>query len=147
MNEALKKLTAPRPEDFGLAAADAPKEGLEMIKVGGIGIPKRLSPTLNWICGLSVAVPLALWSLWGLIDRIPSLVLGISIGLLAAIIVFQLAVSVVPLSIDVLLYGFAMLVDEVSSRFSDNARRRIAYRKAWRAYRMELARGGYGNEE
>jgi len=139
-------LTPPLPQDFGLDVSDAPYEGLEMIRLGGVDLPKQLSPTLNWILGLSAAVPLALWSLWGLIHKIDSLVLGISIGLLAGIIVFQLAVAVVPLSIDVALYGLALLVDEIASHFSDKARNRIAYRKAWRAYRMELARGGYGKE-
>ena len=143
MNNALQKPVPPLPEDFGLKATDAPGEGLETIKIGGYGIPKRLSPALNWILGLGVAVPLSLWSLWGIIVRIDSLALGIAVGLLAGIIIFQLAVSVAPLSIDVGLYGLGLLVDEISSAFSDKARRRIAYRKAWRAYRNELARGGY----
>lgn len=108
----MNDIQPPRPEDFGLSEADAPLEGMETIKMGGLGVPKRLSPTWNWVLGLSVAVPLAGWSLWGLIDRIPSLVLGISIGGLAAIVVFQLAVSVVPMIVDVLLYGLAMLVDD-----------------------------------
>ena len=146
MTEASKTPSAPRPEDFGLNEGDAPLEGFETIKLGGLGIPKRLSPTLNWMLGLSVAVPLALWSLWGLVTRLDSLVLGISIGVIAAIVVFQLAVSVVPMMVDVLLYGFAMLIDEVKAMFNDKARRRIEYRKAWRAYRNELARGGYNRD-
>ncbi len=147
MTEASRPSNAPMPEDFGLGPDDAPLEGLDTIKLGGLGLPKRLSPTMNWLSGLSVALPLAAWSLWGLIERIPSLVLGISIGLLAAIIVFQLAVSVAPMIIDVLLYGLALLIDEVASMFSDKAKRRIEYRKAWRAYRSELARGGYDRDQ
>lgn len=139
-------LQPPNPEDFGLSEDDAPLEGMKTIKIGGLGVPKRLSPTWNWILGLSVAVPLALWSLWGLIHRIPSLVLGISIGTLAAIIVFQLAVSVAPMIVDVLLYGLAMLIDEITAAFNDKAKRRIKYRRAWRDYRAELARGGYDKD-
>jgi len=120
-----------------------PREDLEMIKLGGLAIPKRLSPTLNWVLGLSVAVPLALWTLWGLIKQLDSLALGIALGLLAAIIVFQLAVSVVPLSIDAALHGFGLLIDEIAALFSDKARAKIAYRKALQAYHNELARGGY----
>ncbi len=120
-----------------------PSEGLETTKMGDIAIPKRLSPAANWSLGLGVAVPLAVWTLYGLIIRIESLALGITLGLLAGVIVFQLAVSVVPLSIDVALHGFGLLVDEISAHFSEKARARIAYRKAWKAYRNELARGGF----
>lgn len=143
MRPASQKPAAPQPQDFGLDAAEAPNEGLEKIKLGGLAIPRRLSPALNWVLGLSVAVPLALWTLWGLIERIDSLALGITLGVLAAIVVFQLAVSVAPLSIDVALHGSGLLVDEIAALFSDKARAKIAYRKALRAYRNELARGGY----
>jgi hypothetical protein len=146
MNNGDQKLSQPRPEDFGLEAGDAPVEGFETIKLGGLGIPKRLSPAWNWILGLSAAVPLALWSLWGLITKLDSLVLGVSIGVLAAIVVFQLAVSVAPMIVDVLLYGAAFLIDEISSTFNEKARHKLEYRKAWRAYRTELARGGYDRE-
>jgi|GEM_PF-2499206 len=146
MSNPAKQLLPPDPKDFGLDTAHAPSEGTETIKLAGLTVPKSLSPTLNWILGLSVAVPLAVWSLWGIVSRVDSLVLGIAVGLLAGIIVFQLAVSVVPLSIDVFLYGVAMLIDEVAALFSKQAQARIAYRKAWRAYREELARGGYGND-
>lgn len=136
----------PNPEDFGLSEDDAPLEGLKTIRIGGVSVPKGLSPTWNWVLGLSAAVPLSLWSLWGLIHRIPSLVLGISIGVLAAIVVFQLAVSVAPMIVEVMLYGLAMLNDEISAAFSKKARQRIEYRRAWRAYRYELARGGYDKD-
>lgn len=143
MNTASQKPSPPKPQDFGLESADVLGQDLEVIKLGGRAIPKRLSPTLNWGLGLSVAVPLALWTLWGLVKRIDSLPLGVTVGVLAGIIVFQLAVSVVPLCMDVALHGFGLLIDEVASQFSDKARARIAYRKAMRAYHNELARGGF----
>lgn len=142
MNAETQKPGPPQPEDFGLRPADVPDQGLEVIKAGGLGIPKRLSPTLNWVVGLGVAVPLALWTLWGLINQIDSLALGIIFGVLAAIIVFQLAVSVAPLCVDVVLHGIGLLVDEVAALFSDRARARVAYLKAMRAYRNQVARGG-----
>jgi hypothetical protein len=138
-----QKFKAPQPEDFGLEGADLPGHSFEQTKLGGLAIPKRLSPRINWVVGLTVAVPLALWTLWGLIKQIDSLALGITFGVLAAIVVFQLAISVVPLSVDASLHGLGLLVDEVAALFSDKARARIAYRKALRAYRNELARGGF----
>ena len=143
MNTTPEKLTPPRPGDFGLKEADVQSESLETIKMGDLAIPKRLSPAANWGLGLSVAVPLAVWTLYGLITRIDSLALGMTLGLLAGIIVFQLAVSVVPLSIDVALHGVGLLVDEIGAHFSEKARARIAYRKALKTYRNELARGGF----
>jgi hypothetical protein len=143
MNAEIEKLKPPQPRDFGLDEADVPREGLETITMGDLAIPKRLSPALNWGLGLSVAVPLAVWTLYGLIIRIDSLALGMTVGLLAGIIVFQLAVSVVPLSIDVALHGVGLLVDEIGAHFSEKARARIAYRKALKTYRNELARGGF----
>jgi len=138
-----QKLSPPQPQDFGLDLADVSGDGFETIKLGGVSIPKSLSPALNWGLGLSVAVPLALWTVWGLVERIDSQLMGIVFGVFSGIVVFQLAVSVVPLCIEVGLRGLGLLVDEISSYFSDKARAKIAYRKALHAYRDELARGGY----
>ncbi len=143
MKATSEKLSPPQPQDFGLDAADVPGDVLETIKLGDLSIPKRLSPTLSWGLGLSVAVPLALWTVWGLVERIDSQLMGITFGVFSGIVVFQLAVSVVPLCIEVGLRGLGLLVDEISSYFSDKARAKIAYRKALHAYRDELARGGY----
>jgi len=143
MSAAPQKLVPPQPQDFGLEHTDGSSEGLENIQLGGLSIPKKLSPTVNWALGLCVAVPLSLWTLWGLIKQIDSLALGIAFGLFSGVVVFQLAVSVVPLCVDASLSGLGLLIDEISAMFSEKARAKIAYRKALNAYRDALARGGY----
>ncbi len=128
----------PKPEDFGLRPGEAPDEGFE---ASVFGIPRRLSVDANWNLGLATGVPLGVWTLWGIIQRIDTLALGLTVGLLVGVVVFQMAIFSVPLMVDVTLFLTALLSDEFGALFSERARRRQRYRQAWRQYRRGLARG------
>jgi len=121
----------PKPEDFGLVPEDV--EGLET--------SRKLSDDVNWYIGLGVGIPLALWSFWGLAKGIDMLALGLVIGVLVAVVVFQMTVFTAPLVVNVLLSLPRLLSDEVQALFSDRVRRRLRYRRALREYRNRLARG------
>ncbi|MBT3237837.1 MAG: hypothetical protein HOL37_00010 [Rhodospirillaceae bacterium] len=121
----------PKLEDFGLVAED----------VEGLNEPWRLSDDANMVVGLGVGVPLALWSLWGVIKGIDMLALGIVIGVLVAVVVFQLSMFTAPLIVNVLLALPGFVGDEVRALFSDHMRRRLRYRRALNEYRNRLARG------
>jgi len=133
--------TPPRPEDFGLDPDDARLLSGAEGERASFGIPRRLSPGVNWTVGLASGIPLGLWSFWGVIERIPQKAVGISVGILAGIVVFQLAVFTVPLMIDLAVYALALGADEIAQTFSDEARRRIAYRRARRKYLADLVDG------
>lgn len=124
-------LEPPKPEDFGLDPDDAP----------GPGGSRKLSDDANWYIGLACGIPLALWSLWGLVKGIDMLALGLVIGVLVAVVVFQMAVFTAPLIVNVALSLPGLLSDEVAALFSDRVRRRLLYRRALREYRNRLARG------
>ncbi|MHA1598990.1 MAG: hypothetical protein ACTSV1_09730 [Alphaproteobacteria bacterium] len=121
----------PKPEDFGLAPED----------VAGLGARPRLSDDANWMIGIGIGAPLALWSLWGVIKGIDMLALGIVIGVLVCVVVFQLTLFTAPLIINVALSLPGFVSDEVRAVFSEEMRRRLRYRRAVRDYRNRLARG------
>jgi len=121
----------PKPEDFGLSTED----------VAGPDAPRKLSDDANWYIGLGCGIPLALWSLWGLVKAVDMLALGLVVGVLVAVVVFQLTVFTAPLIVNVALSLPGLLADEVAALFSDRVRRRLRYRRAVREYRNRLARG------
>ena len=123
----------PKPEDFGLSPDD----------VTGLGARPRLSDNANWYIGIAIGVPLALWSLWGVIHGIDMLALGILIGVLVAVVVFQLTLFTAPLIVNVLASLPDFLIGEVQAVFSDRVRRRLRYRRAMRDYLDRLARGDH----
>jgi len=131
----------PKPEDFGLDPDDARLLSGAEGERASFGIPRRLSPGVNWTVGLAGGIPLGLWSFWGVVERIPQKVVGVSVGILAGIVVFQLAVFTVPLMIDLAMHALALGADEIAQKFSDKARRRIAYRRARRQYLADLVNG------
>lgn len=121
----------PKPEDFGLGPD----------YVAGADLPSKLSDDANWYIGLCSGIPLALWSLWGMVNAIEMLALGLVVGVLVAVVVFQMALFTAPLVVNVALSLPGLLSDEVAAMFSDRVRRRLRYRRALRQYRNRLARG------